>query len=101
MRYYPIRINHLQKNTTITVTPKGETAITYNGNDATIWDSTNKRYLYADQDKILSNWCYNVQVTISGEGVTDPNMDLDPADVKIVVTIADWEPLGTQTVNFY
>jgi len=71
--YYPIVINHAQTGTTIT------------GN--TLSDAN-----------IGANMLYNLKVTISGRGVSDPSKTLSPSTVTVNMTVTAWTQVG-QTVN--
>lgn len=77
--YYPIVINHAQSNTTFTDS-KGNT--TTNTNDATI----------------EANKAYNIAVTITGLGVTDPSLDINPSAVTINSQVQDWTT-ALDTIN--
>jgi hypothetical protein len=65
-RYYPITINKKQANTTIT------------GGEGT------------DKGSIVANTRYVLTAVIKGEGVDDDSKEIDPATLKLTVTVADW-----------
>ena len=75
-RYYPITINKKQANTTIT---EGEGT---------------------DKGSIAANTRYVLTAVIKGEGVDDDSKEIDPATLKLTVTVADWELTINQNVTF-
>lgn len=77
--YYPIVINKSQSGTTIT--ENGETKIGRTG--------------YLDRNTV-----YNLSAVIKGKGVSDPSQDIEPADLNLTVTVADWTLTVTQEVVF-
>ena len=77
--YYPIVINKSQSGTTIT--ENGETKTGRTG--------------YLDRNTV-----YNLSAVIKGKGVSDPSQDIEPADLNLTVTVADWTLTVTQEVVF-
>jgi hypothetical protein len=77
--YYPIVINKSQSGTTITENGEAKTG----------------RTGYLDRNTI-----YNLTATIKGKGVSDPSQDIEPADLNLTVTVADWFLTVTQDVIF-
>lgn len=77
--YFPIVINKNQTGTTITEGGVGQTG----------------RSGYIDRNNI-----YNLSAVIKGNGVVDPNLDIEPADLNLTVTVADWALTVTQEVVF-
>ena len=77
--YYPIVINKSQSGTTIT--ENGETKTGRTG--------------YLDRNTV-----YNLSAVIKGKGVSDPSQDIEPADLNLTVTVADWALTVTQEVVF-
>jgi hypothetical protein len=77
--YYPIVINKNQSGTTITENSTSQTG----------------RTGYIDRNTI-----YNLTATIKGKGVSDPAQDIEPADLSLTVTVADWALTVTQDVVF-
>ena len=75
-RYYPITINKKQANTTIT------------GGEGT------------DKGSIVANTRYVLTAVIKGEGVDDDSKEIDPATLKLTVTVADWALTINQNVTF-
>ena len=75
-RYYPITINKKQANTTIT------------GGEGT------------DKGSIAANTRYVLTAVIKGEGVDDDSKEIDPATLKLTVTVADWALTINQNVTF-
>ena len=75
-RYYPITINKKQANTTIT------------GGEGT------------DKGSIVANIRYVLTAVIKGEGVDDDSKEIDPATLKLTVTVADWALTINQNVTF-
>ena len=79
--YYPIIVNHLQTNTTIT-----DTGGTHNAGDA-----------YSTDSQLATNTCYNIKLTIQGRGVDSPDKDLIPATVSVTLTVAAWATTSQDT----
>lgn len=75
-RYYPVTINKKQANTTIT------------GGEGT------------DKGSIAANTRYVLTALIKGEGVDDDSKEIDPATLKLTVTVADWALTINQNVTF-
>lgn len=78
--YYPIVINKQQANTDIK-DDKGVAAGNATGS-------------------IASNTKYVLTATIKGEGVDDDSKDINPATLKLTVTVADWLLTISQDVTF-
>ncbi|MDN5553946.1 hypothetical protein [Prevotella sp.] len=70
--YYPITINKLQTNTTITK----------NGTDRPVNDE--------NDSKIVKSTSYEVIITISGKGMDDPGKDITPSEATITMNVKDW-----------
>ena len=70
--YYPITINKLQTNTTITK----------NGTDRPANDE--------NDSKIVKSTSYEVIITISGKGMDDPGKDITPSEAKITMNVVNW-----------
>lgn len=77
--YYPIVINKNQSGTSITENDSPKTG----------------RTGYIDRNTI-----YNLTAMIKGKGVSDPSQDIEPADLNLTVTVADWALTVTQDVVF-
>ena len=76
--YYPVVVNKQQTGTTIT-----------GGTDADRGTAT-----------IVRNATYDIAATIKGIGVDDPDKDINPATLKLTVTVAGWELDIKQNVTF-
>ncbi len=79
--YYPIIVNHLQTNTTIT-----DTGGIHNAGDA-----------YSTDSQLATNTCYNIKLTIQGRGVDSPDKDLIPATVSVTLSVAAWATTSQDT----
>jgi len=78
--YYPIVVNHAQSNTSFT-------------------DCSGNTTTNTDDAMIEANKAYNIAVTITGLGVTDPSKDIDPSAVTINSQVQDWTAKSV-TVSF-
>jgi len=77
--YYPIVVNHAQSNTTFT-------------------DANGKSITNTNDATIEANKAYNIAVTITGLGVIDPSLDIDPSAVTINSQVQDWTQAAV-TIN--
>ncbi|MBP1614030.1 MAG: Major fimbrial subunit protein (FimA) [Bacteroidetes bacterium] len=77
--FYPVIVNKMQPGTTI-----GGTS--YSGTTTT--------------GSISRNQLYNLSVTLKNKGVSSPTDNINPANLEISVTVADWPTAIEQVVTF-